>query len=363
MVSKSEKKNKGEWSEFYAFLKILEDQVITAADRHLESIPDKYFVFKKIFRGQEFAYTWDGSKINIEALDGTLVHSVDRSDIGVSREKIFKEISSASGGGAFFVESAQDIMLDLKCDTVSADSGSKSDIDAVIEDRVSNSESWLGFSVKSMVGGAATLLNASKDQTNFLYHVSNLSVEQMCDVNAIEGRSKIRDRIDMIKALGGVIEFRQMCSDNFARNARKIDTFLPEFLSEMLLGFYATNASSLTDLVGYLTDETHFGVRFGLGYPDFAFKVQQFLVAATLGMVPSKPWDGRTKAQGGYIVVKQDGDVVCYHLYNRDLFLGYLFENTKFETPSSSRHGFGTVFQDENDDMFLKLNLQIRFKK
>jgi len=42
------KANKGEWSEFYAFLKILEDKKVFAADKNLEIIPDKYFVFHRI---------------------------------------------------------------------------------------------------------------------------------------------------------------------------------------------------------------------------------------------------------------------------------------------------------------------------
>ncbi len=46
------KANKGEWSEFYAFLKILEDKKLFAADKNLEIIPDKYFVFHRIFRNE-----------------------------------------------------------------------------------------------------------------------------------------------------------------------------------------------------------------------------------------------------------------------------------------------------------------------
>ncbi len=44
------KANKGEWSEFYAFLKILSDKQIPAADKNLEVIKDKFFVFQKVFR-------------------------------------------------------------------------------------------------------------------------------------------------------------------------------------------------------------------------------------------------------------------------------------------------------------------------
>ena len=32
--------NKGEWSEFYAFLKLLSDQVLHSADEHLVLIPN-----------------------------------------------------------------------------------------------------------------------------------------------------------------------------------------------------------------------------------------------------------------------------------------------------------------------------------
>ena len=60
--------------------------------------------------------------------------------------------------------------------------------------------------------------------------------------------------------------------------------------------------------------------------------------------------------------MREDGQLVCYHLYNHDEFKDYLFENTKFDTPSSSRHGFGEIYQ-ENGEYFIKLNLQIRFIK
>ncbi len=77
-------------------------------------------------------------------------------------------------------------------------------------------------------------------------------------------------------------------------------------------------------------------------------------------MVPGKIWDGFIKAHGGYIVVKNDGEVICYHLYNRDEFLSYLYENTKFESASTTRHEYGGLYL-ENDKIMFNLNLQIRF--
>lgn len=79
-------------------------------------------------------------------------------------------------------------------------------------------------------------------------------------------------------------------------------------------------------------------------------------------MMPSKVWTGQYDATGGYLVVKQNGDVLCYHIYNRNEFEDYLLNNTKLDTASSSRHGFGEIYK-ENNKLYFKLNLQIRFTK
>ncbi|MGB0477365.1 MAG: HpaII family restriction endonuclease, partial [Flavobacteriaceae bacterium] len=71
---------------------------------------------------------------------------------------------------------------------------------------------------------------------------------------------------------------------------------------------------------------------------------------------------GSMMRQGGYLIVKNNGDILCYHVYNKNEFEDYLLNNTKLDTASSSRHEFGKLFQ-ENGKIYLKLNLQIRFLK
>lgn len=70
--------------------------------------------------------------------------------------------------------------------------------------------------------------------------------------------------------------------------------------------------------------------------------------------------DAEAGALGGYIVVKEDGEIVCYHFFDRNLLEDYLFFNTCFDTPSTERHEFGQLYF-ENGSCFLKLNLQVRF--
>lgn len=86
------------------------------------------------------------------------------------------------------------------------------------------------------------------------------------------------------------------------------------------------------------------------------------LTDIALGLMPSKVWSGTYDATGGYLVVKKNGQILCYHIYNRNDFENYLFFNTKLETASTSKYDFGELYE-ENGNIYFKLNLQIRFSK
>jgi type II restriction enzyme len=79
-----------------------------------------------------------------------------------------------------------------------------------------------------------------------------------------------------------------------------------------------------------------------------------------MGLKAATVWSGYPEDFGGMLLVKRDGDVLFYYLYNMKKFEEYLFNNLRFETPSASKHGFGQVFE-ENNKYFIKLNLQIRY--
>lgn len=88
--------------------------------------------------------------------------------------------------------------------------------------------------------------------------------------------------------------------------------------------------------------------------------VKDFLIAGFTGMTAANSWDGIDDANGGYIVVKNNGDIVAYHIYNRNAFEKLLFENTKFERGSTGRHEYCSVYEVDNR-FFVKLNLAVRF--
>ena len=49
------------------------------------------------------------------------------------------------------------------------------------------------------------------------------------------------------------------------------------------------------------------------------------------------------------------------HIYNRYFFEQYLLDNTILDKASTSRHEYMSLYE-ENVEMFIKLNLQVRFR-
>jgi type II restriction enzyme len=251
-------------------------------------------------------------------------------------------------------------MENLRCTQIKAESLQKSDIFLAVHDRISPVITEQGFSVKSMLGGPSTLLNAS-GATNFTFQINDLKAASE-SINLIDGSSKVRERAEKIYKAGAAIVFKEVENENFRRNLRKIDTAFPEIMAEVILAYYQGKGRTMAELVASLEENKILQTKYGLSNADYEFKIKNFLVAIALGMTPNREWNGLTSAQGGYIIVKENGDLVCYHLYNRDKFQEYLYKNTKLETASTSRHEFGDVYEKDGKK-FIKLNLQIRFIK
>ncbi len=369
-IQKIRKGNKGEWSEIYAFLKILSDKVLYAADENLNKIEDKYLDVLKIIREEKSRITGkkekkvydlttakDGNEVSIFNIDGQKIVAIDISDLKNGVRRIFESIKNI-GKGKTSIPEAEKFMNLLLCEQIKASSSDKSDIRLIVHDRFSPTEVESGFSIKSEIGSSPTLLNASKSNTSFVYEITG---ELDSDtLNAVPTKNVVKDRANEVYRTGGTLKFARMESDVFRSNLARIDYVMPEIIATMLANFFRGTGTSVKELVQSLPGDPSL-TRYNLNLGDYQYKVKQFLEAVALGMTPAKPWSGRAEAQGGYIVVKEDGDLVCFHLYNREKFLDYLYENTRFESPSTTRHGYGTAAKEDDKNIF-RLNLQVRFK-
>jgi type II restriction enzyme len=170
------------------------------------------------------------------------------------------------------------------------------------------------------------------------------------------------DRINLLLGSNGLIDFVKTEKKIFSINLVLIDSRLPELLSEMIYEFYSSKSSKVTDLVEDINSKNPLSFDISNEHKFYEYKIKRFLTEVALGMMPSKVWAGQYDATGGYLIVKENGDILCYQIYNKNEFENYLFNNTKLDTASSSRHKFGKVY-NENGELYFKLNLQIRFIK
>lgn len=355
--------NKGEWSEIYTLLKIISDKKLFAGDSELKKIENLIFPIIKILRDESngtYEYGYDSDLVIIKGVDEEFrIPITEFQEKAVLLLSKLKETTSAT----FSIPEIETFINSFSCVSLKAKSSVKSDIRIVIHDQRTGTTPQLGFSIKSQLGGASTLLNAGKT-TNFIYEIENtvLSDNQIKEINQIDSRSKIKDRIEKIKEFSGALSFKQTESSVFGNNLTLIDSSLPKIISEIVYLFFTSGNSKTIDLLNEISRLNPLDFNLETNHPFYIYKIKRFLTDIALGMMPSKVWTGELDATGGYLVVKEDGEILCYHIYNRNEFEDYLLNNTKLETASSTRHDFGTVYS-EHSKQFFKLNLQIRFLK
>ena len=353
--------NKGEWGEIYTLFKLLGDKQVYAGDGNLNKIEDLFYPIMKILRQEEnanYEFKVNPGDIVISG-NGKPELRLPVQEFKQQAELLFQKIKSTSG--TFSSPETEAFMNSVYCSRIKAKSVDKTDIKIVIHDLRTGVCPTLGFSIKSKMGSYSTLINSS-GATNFTYNIEGveLTKARIEEINTISTKRKIRDRISKIKNLGGKLTFAGVDSPIFNNNLVLIDSNMPEIVSELLLLYFSGEGFRLNYLSGVLQGRNPIGYNTVHNHKFYEYKIKRLLSDAALGMKPATMWTGIFEANGGYLVVKEDGDVLCYHIYNRNEFEDYLLNTSFIDTPSSSKHGFGTVEIIAGRPVF-KLNLQIRF--
>ena len=359
------KGNIGEWSEIYTLLKVIGDEKLFAGDESLEKIKDIVYPVLRVLRTEttgEFEYSLNKNLVIIRS-NGEKLLRLPISVFALKARKTLEKIieNKNQKNTTFSIPEIEKFMGKIHCESLKASSSRKTDITIVIHDEKTNQQPALGFSIKSQLGGASTLLNSGKT-TNFRYKIDGLESSDVTKINAIGNPRKILKRVEKIKELGGTFKFKKILNNIFSNNLVLIDSRLPEIISEILLSFYTTNSRSVIDLVKLLEESNPLKYDDSNKHLFYTYKVKKMLTDIALGLTPAKVWTGQYDATGGYLIVKDDGEILCYHVYKKNEFEDYLFSNTKLETASTSRYEFGELYE-ESEGIYFNLNLQIRFIK
>jgi len=393
------KGNKGEWSEIYIFLKLMENGRVYAADENMNRIKTVYLNIKKIIReeikGKKIEYyTGDPGNILLNGIE--YGPETNASKYGYYRQKLWDELKIANRGNGIVcddVEKFLDMIHIHKLKAPAAKSsmyfGGTQDITMQIEDYRSGAMSVVGFSCKSDFSSKSTLFNASKDNTNFIFEIigsmsddimnefnntfdyRNQCIENPDDADIIDVIKKpvvaIKRRMAILKKCGCTLEYIGMPVNSAERNiVLSGGQEMPVILANMLKAYYfdgegQAQYSSIESGIQYVCLHNVASYDFEDIESIYRRKVGDLLYDMFTGMRLSKPWDGRREVNGGYIIAKNDGEVLAYHTIIADEFKDFLVRQLGFESPSASRHDYMSIYKN-NNRYYLKLNLQVRFK-
>lgn len=393
--------NIGEWSEIYVFFRMMEKGELQSADASMNPISNAYLPVIKVIREEEPGnlfdyYTKSAPDHPLEIYNnGILVKSCTVAEFSKAADLLLGELKSAkknygrttslnfanTQSQAFF--EVEEFLADICIKKIKAPSkaisqhfGGKSDITMEVKQQ-DGTIIPSGFSVKSSIGSTSTLGNSS-GACQFYYELEGCSKSLCNEVNGIRSSSYVIDRVRRIESLGMKPRYIGVSSMVYRQNLHLIGGSEMEKIlaSALWLAFARSNgkrdsAKPLTKVLPHLCeadpcsaalygDKDHVEAFYKGWLSEYAFRV-------ACGMNPDSPCDRNIKIRGGYIFVTKQGDVLAYYAADQDMFKDFLFENLKFDSPSSARrdndsNGFSLGKIIEKDGKFVfTLNLQLRF--
>ena len=351
--------NRGEWSEFYGLLYLLANPELRLVDSDLNDLNKSIFIIKTIILD---------SKLKLEYLindDGNILIYADKEYIqSFTRDEINKELSKLLNAilehnerlGAFTILTSEEFVNSFtnNC-SFKSKSRNKYDISTLCFDNIKQEDVLLKYSVKSSLGSPATILNSSSN-TNFKFKIKNFPLDKINDVNSIETRTKLLDRINKIKSYENTeIVFDSVLSEAFEFNLKMVDSLMPQYLANTLLYSYEHDNKNLNEIFMLANSQLDADIA--------KKKLGDFLNGISFGFIPGDKCNGYNEVNGGLIIIKNNGEVVVLDLlYYPNEVSKYLIKQSKLDSPSTHRYHMLELFE-ENGECYFTLNLQVRYKR
>ncbi|MCQ2511786.1 MAG: HpaII family restriction endonuclease [Lachnospiraceae bacterium] len=371
------KLNKGEWAEFYVLLKLLGEGRLYTADSKLRKDSESFLDILKVIRQEddtsvlEYVIDRDNNQVVINEQGKGTLDSIPAADFADNAQILFDGINKTKGNSVPAPKAVCDFAKEIYVSKPKAPSvktlkkqfGGKSDIFIEARDGKTSVTSVMGFSIKSRFGQNPTLFNAGSS-SQFLYKLENCNDELMTEFNAIsDGGGRGWGLCKEYLLLHGItMQFTQtqnpIYNDNLFLVRESMSKILAWCAKDRLID--SQSDYEVLETVKRMTAANPLHVPNAPVYYEKAMK--DFLMAGFTGMTAGKVWDGKEQVNGGYIVVMDDGDVLCYHSNDREAFRDYLYKNTYFEYVSADKYCWSRI-QKIDGEYYLPLNISVRFNK
>ena len=373
---KGKKLNKGEWAEFYVMMKLLGEGRLYTANKLLQKNYQSYLDVLKIIRQEcetqvlEYIIDEANGVVIVKPQDSdTILATMPVSDFNDYAKMLFDGIKDIKGSSVPAPDAVCDFAKVIyvskpKAPAVKAlkkQFGGKNDIFIEVRDGQTAIVSIMGFSIKSKFGQNPTLFNAGSS-SQYLYKLTGCDDAMMDEFNAItenggRGWSKCKT---YLADHGITMEFARtqnpIYNDNLFLVRESMAQIMAWCVKDRLID--SPGHFEVMETVERMIAANPLGVPGARIYYEKAIK--DFLMAGFTGMTAGKEWDGKEQVNGGYIVVMDDGDVICYHSSDRESFRDYLYRNTHFEYVSADKYLWSRIIKIDGE-YYLPLNLSVRF--
>ncbi len=323
MIDWKAKKNKGEWSESLALLKLL-----YSSNWHINlgnkegKITEEYAEVVEIKASEK-------DKTIYRNIDDEAFYVNDKRFNKKDAEEVFHDFYSLvrDGSSAFLIE--DDKIIEF-CDSIDLPSKAPAGVKADLLFKFKDEDLFEGVSLKSSVGGKPTLVNASA-QTLISYKITTTRDFNILKANPKKLRrtqSGLKESSDVEGSVRYVEENStswECCieGENFKKTLTKINKDLPNLIGQLTYYSYLSNSRKSSFLFannGFIDDEKEM------------FK--DFLMIYHSGVTPSIEWDGTLPCK--CILDFRDDKIALYRSSEiSSAYEDYLFEVTAFDTPSS----------------------------
>lgn len=354
---------KREWSELYAFFRILSDGFLAEGNPDL-SLEGRTLLpvamVQRIEHDGPRQYIIEGNDVWLKGEN--IDKRIPREDLGTVADLILEAIRNSREDDVMSPDGVEEFLDEVAIYNLEAQTEDRTDLSVAF---YSVDAPLYGFCVRSRLGKMFPLLDGGR--------TANLKFEQtgikfasptVSKINGFGEDDDVVGRMLMIERLGGKLKFDDVADKIFRNNLAMIDLRFSRVVAEMVRTMHLDGITKVRELTEAVERINPHKIKDELimknGY--YRYKVQEFLLALATGMRPAKIFYGPDSAISGLLFVNTDGNVHCFRRENRRPFVDFLYNNTRLEKGSTDKDKYGYL-EKENGIYYFKLNLKIGFIK
>lgn len=356
--------SKKEWSELYAFLRLLADGKLYQGN-HRGELNDRSF--------------WPISVIDREDFDGTRRYFIEEDMVRV--EGTGNYIKLHRGALAAMADKVLDLIRSSKEEDIEApediekflNTANIYQLEPETMDRTDIKIGFwsahnipTGFIVQSKLAPMRPLLDGGR-AANFKFELTGsrkFAQPEIQNINSLETQDTVRDRMQLIESLDGILKYSDVADRVFRCNLSMIDLHFARILAEAVRTFHVEGKPRVYEVMNLIKKSNPVKIKEDLiqKHKFYEHKMKQFLVAAVCGMRPAKIYDGLDSAVQGILMIDGNGDVFGYHKQEMKTFEDFLYLNTRFLKGALEKDKYGFL-ERENGVYYFKLNAKIGLVK